>query len=74
MQSDGVIGLAPYGDGSLVDQLWDSKKIDLNIVTLNMNYWPGYHDNLVDVIVFGGVPEELAVLDTHTFPHSRVVD
>ena len=39
-----------------------------------MNYWPGYHDSLPDVIVFGGVPDELAVLDTHTFPHSRVVD
>ena len=48
MQYDGVVGLAPYGYGSLVDYLFDENLIEKNIVTLNMNYWPGYHDNLID--------------------------
>ena len=41
MSFDGVIGLAPYGDGSLVDYLFAEDLIEKNIVTFNLNYWPG---------------------------------
>jgi hypothetical protein len=51
-----VIGLAPYGYAALVDYLYNTKQIERNIVTLNLNYWPGYHDLLIDTITFGGVP------------------
>ena len=74
MSYDGVVGLAPYGYASLSDYLFAENLIEENIVTLNMNYWPGYHDNLIDSITLGGIPEELAVLTAHTFEHSRYVD
>ena len=71
---DGVIGLAPYGYAALVDYLFNTDQIEENTVTLNINYWPGYHDQLEDAIIFGGLPETLAALTSHTFDFCRVVD
>ena len=41
---------------------------------MNLNYWPGYHDGLIDSIALGGIPEEFAYLSSHTFEHTRIVD
>ena len=51
-----MIGLAPYGYAALVDYLFNTQQIEENTVTLNINYWPGYHDQLEDAIIFGGLP------------------